>query len=389
MQVAFVTLDDPYEKVGGIELAVHNLSSNFARLGIKVWVICLSRKRHNITIEKRKDVYYILLPYDSKTAIGKILTFIKYGNVVINKLEELGINVFIGQGGYSIPLVLSKPKKAKFILVVHTLDDENIANIKDYLRLRRVRYALFEATKYALLKLWRIIYLNRADYLIFVSKVASNEFKRHYKFLKKQSIVIPNGYPEIEITKSNNIEKKYDFAYIGRIDKRKCVDLVVKASYILKLKGYNFTVLIQGQGALYKYIVELIRRLKLERNIILKEFVKDYNETFNYISRTRFLVLPSCYESDPLILKEALSLGVPCIVSNIPALSHIIKDNINGFLFKAGNYYDLARVMERALGLRDSEYNMLATRATESVKNFTWYNIAKRYISYIRLISLN
>ena len=67
------------------------------------------------------------------------------------------------------------------------MDEENIVSIKDCIRMRKIKELFLETIKYLVLKIWRIFYLSKADYLIFVSKVVLNEFKRYYWFSKKET----------------------------------------------------------------------------------------------------------------------------------------------------------------------------------------------------------
>jgi len=379
MKIAIITLNNPFEKIsGGIESVVYNLSKALVNLGHEVWVVCLGNVNKE-TIEKREGVNVWILPDKGKKGVfSRSLVFIKSGREVIHELEKKGVEVFNGQGGLSAPLMFFKPKKAKIFLTVHTLDDENIANIKDCIRMRKFKELLGEIVKYPLLKIWRIFYLSRADYLIFVSKAVQEEFKRHYQFLKKKYFLVPNGFPNI-ITIPKLIAKEYSFIYVGRLDKRKCVDLIVKASKILKDRGYDFSVVIIGNGPWHDDIKKLLNDYKLSEHIRLIGFLPNYNDVLVYISKSRFLILPSSYESDPLVIKEALSRGIPCIVSDIPALTEKIKDMENGFVFKRFSHIDLARVMEKTLKLNEKEYQKLSKNAKSSLKGTSWRDIAKKY----------
>jgi len=189
MKIAIFTLNNPFERIGGgIESVVYNLSKSFAKLGHEVWIVCLGNIKDE-TIEKRDGINLWILPErGAKSLFKRSLVFAKYGKKVISELENKGIEIFNGQAGHSSPLAFYKPKNGKVILTVHTMDGENIANIKDCIRLGKIKEALCEIIKYPILKLWRIYYLLKSDALIFVSNVTYNEFKKYYCFLKKNHI---------------------------------------------------------------------------------------------------------------------------------------------------------------------------------------------------------
>ena len=138
MKIAIFILNNPFEKiVGGIESVVYNLSKSFAKLGHEVWVVCLGNVK-NETIEKKEGVNLWILPdKGAKDLFKRSIVFAKYGKRVISELENKGVEIFNGQAGLSSPLAFYKPKKGKVILTVHAIDEENIAIIKDYIRLKK------------------------------------------------------------------------------------------------------------------------------------------------------------------------------------------------------------------------------------------------------------
>jgi len=188
MKIAIITLSNPFERIsGGIDSVVYNLSQALTSLGHEVWIVCLGNVKNEI-IKKRKGVNLWILPdRGAKGLFRKSLIFAKYGKKIIHRLESKSVKVFNGQGGLSSPLAFYKPKRAKVVLTIHTIDEENIASIKDCIRMRKIKELFLEAIKYLVLKIWRIFYLSKADYLIFVSKVVLNEFKRYYWFSKKET----------------------------------------------------------------------------------------------------------------------------------------------------------------------------------------------------------
>ncbi|HEC67279.1 MAG TPA: glycosyltransferase family 1 protein [Candidatus Desulfofervidus auxilii] len=386
MKVAIVTLNNPFEKIkGGIESVVYNLSKALANLGSEIWVVCLGNVK-NETIEKKEGVNLWILPdKKAKGLFKRSLVFVRYGKRAISKLQNNGIEIFNGQAGHSSPLAFYKPQKAKVVLTIHTMDGENIANIKDCIRLRKIKEAVSEIIKYPILKLWRIYYLLKSDFLIFVSNVGYNESKKYYWFLKKKPYIIPNGFPKIEDFGNLKKEKKYDFIYAGRIDKRKCVDLIIKASKILNIKGLNFSIIIVGNGGWRRDIEKLIEKHNLD-NIKLIGYIT-HDKILEHISKSKFLILPSSYESDPLVIKESLSLGVPVISSDISAHTDKIKNEFNGLLFKNLDYKSLVSVMEKALNLNDEEYDKMSKNAKESIKNRSWVDVAGEYIKFFESLS--
>ena len=128
----------------------------------------------------------------------------------------------------------------------------------------------------------------------------------------------------IDIDKSNfkvDILKNKYFLFVGRISKEKGVDIFCEAISKLKLPA-----VIVGDGK---------ERETLENEYPNIDFVgwKNSDEVKEYIKKAKALVFPSkLYEGAPLTTKEALALGIPCIVSDNCAARDLINDN-NGLLF--------------------------------------------------------
>lgn len=71
------------------------------------------------------------------------------------------------------------------------------------------------------------------------------------------------------------------------------------------------------------------------------------SETLLFLRRARCLVVPSLWsEAQPLVVLEALSLGIPCIVADTSAACELIEDGVTGLLFKSGDVNDLQRQLE-------------------------------------------
>lgn len=113
-------------------------------------------------------------------------------------------------------------------------------------------------------------------------------------------------YNPIEITCNDEIDasKNYYYLFVGRVCKEKGVNLFCRAITDLNLQG-----IVVGDGS--------------EKNILEKEYPnikftgwKNENEVSEYMKKARCLIFPSLwYEGAPLTPLEALSRGIPCLIS--------------------------------------------------------------------------
>ena len=86
-------------------------------------------------------------------------------------------------------------------------------------------------------------------------------------------------------------------------------------------------------------------------------------------------VLPSSHEGLPLALLEALSYGVPVLVSDIPSNMEVISDPAH--IFHVGNVQDLSGKLSALAGLQ-TETGDREARRRENIRRYDWVDIAAR-----------
>lgn len=114
---------------------------------------------------------------------------------------------------------------------------------------------------------------------------------------------------------------------VGELSKRKNHEVILKA--ISKIKGKNIYYCIAGIGEKYEYLKELAKELNISDRFILLGFRKDINELLSCLD---IFCFPSLHEGLPVSVMEAMSVGIPCIVSNVRGNNDLIDDNKGGFL---------------------------------------------------------
>jgi glycosyltransferase involved in cell wall biosynthesis len=75
---------------------------------------------------------------------------------------------------------------------------------------------------------------------------------------------------------------------------------------------------------------------------------KEY--TLELMGKAQLLIFPSlCYENFPLVIVEALAVGLPIIASNLGSVSSLVDHGRTGLLFRSGDSRDLANQVRWAL----------------------------------------
>jgi glycosyltransferase involved in cell wall biosynthesis len=184
-----------------------------------------------------------------------------------------------------------------------------------------------------------------------------------------------------------NCKIKYDFTYTGSLYKGKGIELIIFLAKTFKNRKFHVFGEISTLENKYQYII------KKYKNIIIEGF-KNYNEIPYILRSSRFLLMPyltkvnvnsknlevSNYMS-PLKLFDYLASKKIIIASNLPAYSHILKNNINSILVDAENLNDW-KVKLTDLIKNEKKYNFLKKAAFECVQNYTWEKRAKKILNY-------
>ena len=73
-------------------------------------------------------------------------------------------------------------------------------------------------------------------------------------------------------------------------------------------------------------------------------------ETLAEIARADLLVLPSFMEGLPIVLVEAMAVGVPVIASRVAGIPELVEDDRTGLLFAPSDWDELASRIDFLLG---------------------------------------
>lgn len=383
LRIGMVTPYNPFEKInGGVDAVNYNLSKSFVELGAEVWMLTLGnvQKETKINID---GVNLIILPDGVQNDLWRRgYNFLRAGKNVIEKMEQdHDIDIFLGESGRSTPLTFAHLKKAKRILNVCDLDGQELWDIHDCFRLNDYHAGFSELVRFAIRKLWREVYLSKADALIFISSVPKDDFKRYYPILNlynKNKYICELAAPS-PYSGSSNVNKEYDFIYFGRIYKHKGVDLILKANHMLKSNGLSPTTIIIGEGPWRERLERLSIKLNLKDNVTFLGYV-DSDRMTELILKSRFSISPSFYEAFGLTLEESWALGVPAIASDIAIFKKRIIDRENGFIFNRGEPRDLARVMDKSLSLNGNEYASMCQNSISRMTNRSWLDVARDHM---------
>ncbi|WKD85554.1 GalNAc-alpha-(1-_4)-GalNAc-alpha-(1-_3)-diNAcBac-PP-undecaprenol alpha-1,4-N-acetyl-D-galactosaminyltransferase [Polaribacter huanghezhanensis] len=196
-------------------------------------------------------------------------------------------------------------------------------------------------------KLYTFLFLNAAKntHVISISKAVEKHVVKKLKVPKERSHVLKNAISPKEIEKKNKLKDTIRLLFVGRLEKQKSVETLLKAIAILKNKQLKkeFKLTIVGDGSLRKELKLLSKKLKINHLVTFKGEQKDVDA---YYSISDIFILPSIFEGFGIVIIEAIRAKVAVIASNIEGPAELIDNGKNGLLFPVKNEKILANKIE-------------------------------------------
>lgn len=194
---------------------------------------------------------------------------------------------------------------------------------------------------------------------------------------KKENIIYsPNGVPkEFFKTKLKN-SKNQEILFLGRVEPRKQVHILIKAFAEVSKKYPKAKLLIVGPIENVENYEEklnnLITKLNLQNKVFLKGPIYDLDKKINIINSSQIYVLPSTWEGFPQSLIEVMSLKKCIVSSDCDGNQEVIVDGKTGFLFKIGDIKELSNKLDFCLSQNTSKIGANAKKTSE---RFKWEKI--------------
>ncbi|WP_304265731.1 glycosyltransferase family 4 protein [Phocaeicola plebeius] len=343
-------------------------------------------------------------------------------------------NYFSEKLGYEVTIITTEQKgrpnffnfsnKIKFIDLGINYDDDNNKNI--FIRL----YQSYKKRKIHFFKLMQVLEIIKPDICIsmfdrdfsFLYKIKDGSKKiLEFHFCKKMKVIeqrniIMKVIQYFRINTWGNIVKKYDkfvvlteedkndwgklknitvipnsisltsneqaklqnknILSIGRASYQKGFDLLLKAWAQSTKKHQDWQLTIVGGGN-KDYMMDLIKKLRIGNNVILKQPTTEISK--EYLNASIY-VMSSRYEGLPMVLIEALNYGLPIVSFACPCgPKDVIGDNIGGILVeKKYNIKELSCAINRVIENKEERLKM----GDEAVKKAQFYSekiIMKRW----------
>lgn len=328
---------------GGAEIQVADLANEFCKKGFTVSVISMIDADSDFVNQKiRKEVNVRSL--SMKRGVPSLKALIKLINILkIEKPDVLHCHMIHAN-------ILGRISKLfkKNIFVISTAH-----NTFEGGKLMEVMYKLTDFL---------------SNYNTNVSGVATRRYIKEGIFREKNTSLMPNGVntPIIyskedidEVKKRLNINEN-DFVWlaVGRLEVAKDYPNLIKAVCLLNesVPKRNFKVLIVGKGSLEDEIKAQIFNHKVQENVQMLGLRKDINLL---MQMSNAFVMSSEWEGLPIVLLEAISNKMPCVVTDAGGNREVVINKKNGFVVPIKDPISLSGRINQVMNLSKADLDLM------------------------------
>jgi len=236
--------------------------------------------------------------------------------------------------------------------------------------------------------------LKRVKKIISVSNFTKKEILSHYKIKEDKISVVYNGFIDSLYKKIDNQEEIKNvlfsyglnnpyFLYVGRIEKKKNISLLIKAFSIYKERNKDSEeklILVGNIGFGYDEIKYMISEYDLFNDIVMLGWIDEKDMPYIF-SGAKAFVFPSLYEGFGIPILQAMACGVPVIASDIDVLREVGGDS--PLFFNPRDENDLCSKMELVIKDEEMTKKMVSNGFARS-KNFSWRKCAEETLREIK-----
>ena len=302
-----------YPLFGGIERFAHRLAIEFKKKEIDLKVITA---RNNPSEKKEEAIDGIeTIRVGFFTFLWRIKGLRKFANYFF--FLDLYFFLKKNKQHYDLIFVMTIQRPLAVSLLVKKFKDIPVIGLEgsfgetlDYKVLRNFGFSKF----------FQLIIKKNCDKVVCFGNAIKQQYL-HLGFSESQLEIIPNGVSIIDNYfqynyKSNNI------LCVGRFVPEKGQVFLVKAFSKIK---QNYKLILHGQGIDYQKILQNIKFLNIRNDVLIS---KPTNHPISDIfQKASFCVIPSFIEGMSCVQIEAMSLGVPMIVTNVGCNAEVLQFN--------------------------------------------------------------
>jgi glycosyltransferase involved in cell wall biosynthesis len=163
---------------------------------------------------------------------------------------------------------------------------------------------------------------------------------------------------------------------VGRLHRQKNYAFFIKLAHSLSTHFKNARFVIIGDGNERQELKAQVVDLGLCGSVILAGFKADIPRILQAFD---IFVLPSLYEGLPRAVMEAMTVGLPCVVTNVGGNAEAVAHGETGFVWPVGDLPNFVASLEQLLDNADLRQRMGQAGRERALRVFTADRMAGQY----------
>lgn len=219
--------------------------------------------------------------------------------------------------------------------------------------------------------------------------VTGNHIKKVVKPLNENvSLVVPmiiTSSEDLYKVRSIPVDRSIKYLFVGRPTKDKGIEELLEAINFLKLDGLKFELEILGDYDKVgnDNLLKKIKEYELQKQIRFSGFTNNPEDLKNIFKRSDIFVLPSHHEGFPRVVYEAMTFGLPMVLTNLPSYKNTLIHGINCEIVEVRNSYSLYLGM-KAVATDAEKYNFYSKKGLELMKkNYQFFEDSKSHATQV------
>ncbi|MEO7045368.1 MAG: glycosyltransferase family 4 protein [Ferruginibacter sp.] len=358
---------------GGVHSAIINLLKGFEKKDIIVRLVSLDKIKEKAFIQFSPNIEIVYCP-EGNLPFHSINYFIKGPSILKGQIKEFQPDIIHFEEGNSFLLIKSRGIAHKpYLLTVHGMafaEGRAQKKISDKINL------FYNGLLQVMLHPKNIIHIS--DYSL----------KMHPPSESGNTEVISNAISSSFFNLKGKAKTENLLLYIGVLNERKNILLLLKALSALREKQINYKLTVLGGFVDKEYeeiILNYINAHKLNALVEMKGWANQ-SEVQRYIEMADILVLPSRQETLPMVIAECMAASKPVIASDVGGISEMVINKTSGLVFINEDLNDLEKALEKLYN-NDTEIKEMGINANKiALEKYHCDTIADKTISFYKKI---
>lgn len=161
--------------------------------------------------------------------------------------------------------------------------------------------------------------------------------------------MIPFNEKDIVTNREYKEKNIYHILFLGRLDKDKGLEELLKATAILNKQKSNFMLTIVGDGEFMERAKEITNNLEISKMVKFTGSVYNSDEIKEYYTNSDIYILPTYHEGFPRTLYEAMIFGIPIITTFVGGIPTLMKDDFNCKEIKPKSVESIVEILTYAM----------------------------------------